>query len=61
MRCVLVVALVPAFNEERLVASVLVRLRECVDRVIVCDDGSVITNRSITRSDIYWLLMLFVI
>jgi len=23
------------------VASVLVRLRECVDRVIVCDDGSV--------------------
>jgi len=37
----LVVALVPAFNEERLVASVLVRLRECVDRVIVCDDGSV--------------------
>jgi len=37
----LVVALVPAFNEERYVASVLVRLRECVDRVIVCDDGSV--------------------
>jgi len=36
-----VVALVPAFNEERYVASVLVRLRECVDRVIVCDDGSV--------------------
>ena len=30
-----------AFNEERYVASVLVRLRECVDRVIVCDDGSV--------------------
>ena len=25
----------------RIVASVLVRLRECVDRVIVCDDGSV--------------------
>jgi len=37
----LVVALVPAFNEGRYVASVLVRLRECVDRVIVCDDGSV--------------------
>ena len=36
----LVVALVPAFNEERYVASVLVRLRACVDRVIVCDDGS---------------------
>jgi len=37
----LVVALVPALYEERYVASVLVRLRECVDRVIVCDDGSV--------------------
>ena len=30
----------PAFNEERYVASVLVRLREYVDRVIVCGDGS---------------------
>jgi len=37
----LVVALVPAYNEGRYVASVLVRLREYVDRVIVCDDGSV--------------------
>jgi len=37
----LAVALVPAFNEEHYVASVLVRLREYVDRVIVCDDGSV--------------------
>jgi len=37
----LVVALVPAYNEEHYVASVLVRLREYVDRVIVCDDGSV--------------------
>jgi len=37
----LVVACIPAFNEGRYVASVLVRLRECVDRVIVCGDGSV--------------------
>jgi len=37
----LAVALVPAYNEEHYVASVLVRLREYVDRVIVCDDGSV--------------------
>ena len=37
----LVVALVPAFNEEHYVASVLVRLMKVVDRVIVCDDGSV--------------------
>jgi len=44
----LVVALVPAFNEERYVASVLVRLRECVDRVIVCDDGSVDLTRYVS-------------
>ena len=37
----LVVALVPAYNEEHYVASVLVRLMGQVDRVIVCDDGSV--------------------
>jgi len=32
---------VSAFNEERCVASVLVRLSRQVDRVIVCDDGAV--------------------
>ena len=37
----LVVALVPAYNEEHYVASVLVRLMKVVDRVIVCDDGSI--------------------
>jgi len=37
----LVVALVPVFNEEGYVASVLVRLMKVVDGVIVCDDGSV--------------------
>ena len=36
----LVVALVPAFNEEGYIASVLVRLMKVVDGVIVCDDGS---------------------
>ena len=36
----LVVALMPAFDEERYVASVLVRLFREVDEVIVCDDGS---------------------
>jgi len=36
-----VVACLPAFNEERHIASVLVRLRGLVDEVIVCDDGSV--------------------
>ncbi len=32
----------------RIVASVLVRLRECVDRVIVCGDGSVDLTRYVS-------------
>jgi len=46
----LVVALVPAFNEERYVASVLVRLMKVVDRVIVCDDGSVDLTEEIAEA-----------
>ena len=34
------VALVPAYNEEGYIASVLVRLMVQVGGVIVCDDGS---------------------
>jgi glycosyltransferase involved in cell wall biosynthesis len=42
VRCVWVgLALVPAYNEEHYVVSVLVRLMEYIERVIVCDDGSV--------------------
>ena len=40
----LVVAPVPAFNEEHYVASVLVRLREYVDMMIV--DPSVVSEKN---------------
>jgi glycosyltransferase involved in cell wall biosynthesis len=36
----LFVACIPAFNEERTIASVVVRALKFVDRVVVCDDGS---------------------
>ena len=36
----LVVACIPAFNEEGSIAGVLVQARKHVDRVVVCDDGS---------------------
>jgi len=36
----LVVACIPAFNEERTIAGVVVRAMKFVDRVVVCDDGS---------------------
>ena len=35
-----VVACVPAFNEERSIAGVVVQARKYVGRVVVCDDGS---------------------
>ncbi len=35
-----VVALIPAYNEERCIGSVVLRAREFVDAVIVVDDGS---------------------
>ena len=36
-----VVACVPAFNEEGSIAGVVVQARRYVDRVVVCDDGSI--------------------
>jgi len=36
-----VVACIPAFNEERNIGGVVVRAKRYVDRVVVCDDGSV--------------------
>lgn len=35
-----VVACIPAFNEERTIAGVVVQTLKFVDRVVVCDDGS---------------------
>ena len=36
-----VVACIPAYNEERNIGGVVVQARRYVDRVVVCDDGSV--------------------
>jgi glycosyltransferase involved in cell wall biosynthesis len=36
----MIVALLPAFNEEKRIATVIDKAQEFVDRVIVCDDGS---------------------
>ena len=37
----LVVACIPAFNEERSIGSVIVRTLKHVDLIIICDDGSI--------------------
>ena len=35
-----VIACIPALNEEKNIGGVIVRALKCVDRVVVCDDGS---------------------
>jgi len=46
----LIVACIPAFNEERSIGGVVVRTLKHVDRVIVCDDGSVDFTGEIAES-----------
>lgn len=36
----MIIACIPAYNEERTIASVILRAQKHVDTVIVCDDGS---------------------
>lgn len=48
-----VVACIPAFNEERRIASVIVRAMRSVDRVVVCDDGS--GDLTAVRICFYWM------
>ena len=35
-----IVACIPAYNEERAIGGVVVRAMKYVDRVVICDDGS---------------------
>lgn len=36
----LIVACIPAYNEEKTIAKVILKAMKHVDKVIVCDDGS---------------------
>jgi len=44
-----VVACIPAFNEEKTIASVIVKAMRHVDKIIVCDDGSTDLTREIAE------------
>ena len=49
-----IVACIPAFNEERTIAGVVVLAMKHVDKVIVCDDGSRDLNSCVNAgSDLY--------
>ena len=45
----LIVACIPAYNEERTVARVIIEAQRYVDKVIVCDDGSTDLTGEIAR------------
>lgn len=45
----IIVACIPALNEERAIAGVVIRAKNYVDRVVVCDDGSVDMTGSIAE------------
>jgi glycosyltransferase involved in cell wall biosynthesis len=36
----LIIACIPAYNEEKTIARVIIKTQKYVDKVIVCDDGS---------------------
>ena len=40
---------IPAYNEEKNIGGVIVRALKCVDRVVVCDDGSLDLTGDIAR------------
>lgn len=45
-----IVACIPAYNEEKTIAQVILRTRKYVDKVIVCDDGSMDMTAEIAES-----------
>lgn len=44
-----IVACIPAYNEERTIAAVVLKAQQYVDKVIVCDDGSTDLTGEIAR------------
>lgn len=50
MKNLLVVAGIPAYNEEKTIAKIIINLQKLVDKIIVCDDGSSDATAAISES-----------
>jgi len=56
----LVVACIPAFNEERTIARVVLQARRHVDRVLVCDDGSEDLTGAVAENTCFYVSTLMI-
>jgi len=45
-----IIACIPAYNEEKTIAKVILKARKYVDKVIVCDDGSIDMTAEIAKA-----------
>jgi len=52
----MIVACIPAYNEEKTIAKTILQVQKFVDRVIVADDGSQDMTASIAENLVQWLL-----
>ena len=41
---------IPAYNEEKNIAKIIVKLKKTVDQILVCDDGSTDSTSAIAES-----------
>jgi len=41
---------IPAYNEEKNIAKIIVKLKKMVDQILVCDDGSTDSTCAIAES-----------
>ena len=41
---------IPAYNKEKNIAKIIVKLKKTVDQIIVCDDGSTDSTATIAES-----------
>jgi len=51
----LIVACIPAFNEERTIARVVLQTKKYVDCVVVCDDGSGDLTSEVAEALVMWI------
>ena len=50
MKILIITVGIPAYNEEKNIAKLIIKLQKIVDKIIVCDDGSSDMTSAIAES-----------